>query len=378
MDVAVTGLDGTLHDRVAAALLPGTRLVPCSLDRLDGDAPGSFAAIILGPEIPLDAAMERVRAVDSTYPETPVVLVAEQDPAILREALKAGARDVWTPDVDQADLTESLTHVLEASRVLSRLVAARRPDQAAATNQVVAVLAAKGGVGQTVVATNLALGLTGDEDRSVAIVDLDLQFGDVNDALQLDPAHDLTDAVGALGNLPALKTLIADHPSGLHVLGAPRDLRDADSVEPAAVGHLIELVSSQFDVTVVDGSDGLSEYTLAALDHATSVVVVGTPDPFVVKDTRRLLRVLDQLLPAEVDRTFVLNHANARPGLRLREIESIVERDVDVEIPTTKAIATGLPRSRAILDAGRTERRAIQRLIAEFDREPTDEGGSRS
>ena len=66
---------------------------------------------------------------------------------------------------------------------------------AAATGRVISVVSAKGGVGKTTVATNLAVGLAGTGHHSTVLVDLDLQFGDVASALNLDPEHSLPDTL---------------------------------------------------------------------------------------------------------------------------------------------------------------------------------------
>jgi pilus assembly protein CpaE len=337
--------------------------VPCNVDGLDADRAGSFAAIILGPEIPLDTAIDTTRAIDHAHPETSVVLVARDDPETLKAALRAGARDVWAPDVRPEDLSESLTALLRDSLHRAQLVRRSSTDAARSPSDVIVVLAAKGGTGQTMIATGLANSIAARNERSVAIVDLDLQFGDVAEILQLGPDHDIADAVATLDNLPALKTLIPEHPNGIHVLGVPSDPAKADSVDPQSAGRLVATIGSQFQTTIVDAGDGLSEHALAALDHATSVVVVTTPNPFVVSDTQRMLAVLDELDLASVRCHLVLNHASDRSGLRKRDLDETLRWPIDATFATSSAFAQAMMRGQSIEEVSRSARKAMRHLV---------------
>ena len=275
VDVAVAGLDDDFKGRLTDALPPRTRLVPYSLTSVDSNSEGP-AAIIVGPEVPLSVAMELATSMDSSHPETSVVIVAPDDVDTLEAALLAGARDVWCPESTPDQISDVLAHVLDASR---RHRGGPQADEPARRNEVIVAVTAKGGTGQTMTATNLALGIAAGSDLSVAIIDLDLQFGDVAEVLQILPEHDLADAAAVGDNVVALKTMLAEHRAGVHVLAAPNDLAAADRAGPAETSQLVELIGSQFDVTVVDAGDGLDEHVLGALDHATSVVVVTTANP---------------------------------------------------------------------------------------------------
>src|SRR5205823_1782841 len=133
----------------------------------------------------------------------------------LRRAFEAGADDYVT-------LPESAGHVLFA---LQKAIA-RKAGGAAATgvaqSPMICVLGPKGGTGKTLTACNLAVGLASAGNR-VALVDLDLQFGDVGLALGLAPDQTIYDLAKAGGSIDAekIEAYLTEHPSGLHVLLAP-------------------------------------------------------------------------------------------------------------------------------------------------------------
>src|SRR5690606_11065905 len=122
------------------------------------------------------------------WPAAIVLLAAEPSGATLRTAMRAGVRDV----LDPADTTQQWTTQLAAARQQARRRVPAAPvpsaDQAEdAASRVIVVGTSTGGSGKTTVATNLAVGLAAAEARSSVIVDLDLEFGDVANALRLTP-----------------------------------------------------------------------------------------------------------------------------------------------------------------------------------------------
>ncbi len=370
MQIGIAGAHADFHDRISRAIGTGTRIVPCTIDALAGDGADEFDAIILGPSIPVADALRATQSLDSTRPDIGVVLVAEPHPRLLRAALLAGARDVWSPDMDPSELQLSVERVLMASARRRSAVQVGGPAPLTTTRQVIVVLSPKGGAGKTTVATNLAMGIAGVAQRPVALIDLDLQFGDVATALDIDPSRTIVDAARVLDNPAALKTTLTPHRSGVHSLCAPIDPPDADLIPPEVSARLVDAIAAQFETTIVDTSAGLDEHTLAALDHATDLVVVSTNDIFAINGTRKLLDILEQIDIGEPDRHLVLNRANARVDIERPEIETTLNWSVDVEIPSTRAVPLAMNRGQSLYEAGRVARKPMLELLARFVDQP--------
>ncbi len=372
MKIGITGADSKFSGRVERALDATMTLVPCQLDDESGFA-GGLDAIIIGNSFSIDDALRAAQTIEETSPTTSVVLVSQADPKLFRKAMLAGARDVWAPNISATEMVTSLQQVVEASgRRAATLPSATGPGPD--TGRVIVVLSPKGGAGKTTIATNLAMGLARRSSRSVAIVDLDLQFGDVATALNLTPEFDIVDASLRMGNMTGLKTTLAQHPSGVFALCAPLDPAAADSLTPEVATRLVELIATEVDDVVIDTAAGLDEFTLAALDQATDLVIVSTTDIFAVKGTRKLLDILELIDLGEPDRHFVLNRANARVDISRAEIESLMKWRVDVEIPSTRMIPLAVNRGQSLLDAGKIARRPIEQLLGRF----VDESAHRS
>ncbi len=368
--VGLIGVDAEFAQRLQSSGSGERTLVPCSMEAIrDGvDLP---EAIIIGPALSTDAALAATQHLDSTRPDVGVVIVAEPDPEMLRAALRAGARDVWSPDADGNDIETSLASVLVATGKRRQYMARRaRPESSPApapsANAVIVTLSPKGGAGKTMVATNLAIGIAQSTNQSVALLDLDMQFGDVATALALQPEHTMAEAGPIAGNIAALKTKLTPHPSGLHVMCAPTEPVDAEQVDPDDVRKMIGTLQRDFDTTVIDTAAGLDDYTLAALDLATDLILVSTTDVFAINGTRKLLQVLEVIDLGEPDRHLVLNRANARVNISRSQIEATLNCPVDVEIPSTRAVPLAMNKGESLYTAGRVVKRPMLDLLGRF------------
>jgi pilus assembly protein CpaE len=369
-EIGLIGVDEDFAQRLRSVGGEDRVLVPCSMEAISaGDELPS--AIIMGPAVPTASALAATAHLDCTQPDVGVILVAEPDPELLRAALRAGARDVWSPHADSTDINASLATVLVASDKRRQYLARRaRPEAPPANgpsaNTVIVTLSPKGGAGKTMVSTNLAIGIAKSSNQSVALVDLDMQFGDVATALAIHPEYTIADAGPISENLAALKTKLMPHPSGLHVLCAPTEPVDAEKVTPREVRTMIATLQRDFDTTIIDTAAGLDDYTLAALDLATDLILVSTTDIFAINGTRKLLEVLEVIDLGEPDRHMVLNRANARVNIGRSQIEATLNCRVDVEIPSTRVVPLAMNKGQSLYEAGRVIRRPMLDLLSRF------------
>lgn len=331
--LGLIGVDDELATRLAEAIGSEDRLIRCSPDELDGALP---LALVLGSGMTTAEALAMTQELDSTRPDVEVIIVAEPDSEMLRAALQAEARDVLSPEVDIAELETSLSQVFVATDKRRQYMARRaRPETAAdavapSANTVIVVVSPKGRAGKTMVSTTLGFGIAQATNAPVALVDLDMQFGDVATALALSPEKTIADGVAVGENLAALKTMLTTHSSGLHVMCAPTEPVDAERVTSADARTIISTLQRDFPTTIVDTAAGLDEYTLAALDLATDLVLVSTTDIFDINGTRKLLEVLEAIDIGEPDRHVVLNRANARVNIGRSQIEATLNCQIDV------------------------------------------------
>ncbi|PTL71602.1 pilus assembly protein CpaE [Rathayibacter caricis DSM 15933] len=355
-------------DRVAAALVgddgSGVTAVPAEATGLRPEAilppPGEepIDVVLIGPGIERTAALRFAAALDTAFPRITLVLVDDPDPELAVAAMRAGVRDVIAPDAD----ADALGEVLRRS---SRAAQARIGDRPAARSgpqrKVVVVLSPKGGVGKTTLSVNLAVALGRVAPLSTVLVDLDAQFGDVASALGLDPVHTLRDAVGAAAasDLLVLKAYLAVHEAGFYSLSAPKDPADADRISSDAVSHLLRQLSSDFAYVVVDTSAGLTDHTLAALEIATDALFVTAMDVPGVRGLRRELTVLEELGLLPENRHLVVNLAEKKSGITVKDIEATVRMSVTAVVPRSADLALSVNMGQPLLLSKRRSRAAV-------------------
>ncbi|TFD66733.1 AAA family ATPase [Cryobacterium ruanii] len=245
------------------------------------------------------------------------------------------------------------------------------PAQYGVRSQIIAVVAPKGGLGKTTVATNLAIGLARLSPLSVVLIDADTQFGDVATALSLNPSHTLPDLV--TGSAPhdtiVLKTFLTLHPSDFYTVCGADLPADGDRVTGDQLSHLIQQLSEIFRYVIIDTAPGLGDHALAALELATDAVFLCDMSVPSARGLRKELAVLSSINMLPPGRHVVLNLADRKSGLSVRDIEATIGVPVDIAIPRSPLVALSTNRGIPILQAGRrnSASTALTALVHRFE-----------
>jgi pilus assembly protein CpaE len=348
-----------------------TTTMPDQPDDLFAQLTGEpLEVLILGPDVGLEDALRLATIFDVQLPEISVILVRESDADLVLHAMRAGIRDIMDPSADPAQIRVILERACQAFASRYRNHAAS--SQTAHNNGlVIGVFSPKGGVGKTTMATNIAVGLGKSAPMRVVIVDLDLQFGDVASGLYLEPEHTITDAVtpSASQDSLVLKAFLAVHPASIYALCAPKSPAEADHITPEQVTRLLEQLATEFDYVVVDTAPGLGEVGLAAMEQCTDVVWVTSMDIPSIRGLRSGLDILRQLEILPETRHVVLNMADSKAGLTVRDVEATIGAPVDVSIPRSRAVAFSTNRGIPILQDSRRDPavKGFKELVRRFD-----------
>jgi pilus assembly protein CpaE len=207
----------------------------------------------------------------------------------------------------------------------------------------VCVLGLKGGSGKTLTTANLAVALA-DTGMSVAIVDLDLQFGDIGLALGLRPDRTLWDLVRSGGSLDVekLDAFLLRHSSGVRALLAPVRPDQAGAITPDFLREVYGLLRQTHDFVVIDTPPSFSPEVISAVDCSTDVCVVAMLDSLSLKNTKIGLETLERM---EYDPTrirVVLNRADTNVGIGNDDVRSIIGRAPDVLVPSDRSVVRSI------------------------------------
>jgi pilus assembly protein CpaE len=302
-------------------------------DTLQALDEGAVDVLLIACEGYSDRALLLLDAVSRQRPDVNVVVLGHGSPnGFLRRAFEAGADDIVmlpaTPEQVRFEIQKLLARK-QGSEV----------TVGGGDTRLVCVLGPKGGTGKTLTATNLAVSLAQRGNR-VALVDLDLQFGDVALCLGLPPertVYDLAQSPGAL-DADKLEAFLAMHSSGVRTLIAPRRPDQASAVGAELLREVYSIVRSMFDWVVVDTPPGFTAEVITSIDSSTDVVMVGMLDSLSLKNTKLGLETLE-LMKYDPDHVYLLlNRAHSRVGISQSDVEAVLGRTPDVFIPSDREI----------------------------------------
>ena len=283
-----------------------------------------------------------------------VILSVQSDADYLRRAMMAGARDFLTKPPSGDELISTIRRAYE----ISRLRITTMPAQAMAgpggqamvpqEGKIITIYSAKGGVGCTTLATNLAVALH-TEDTRVAMVDCNLQFGDLAVFLNVKPQHSVIELFESADALdPEFAASMAmPHSSGFRVFLAPPSPEQADVVNAAQVKKALEFLKTQYAYVIVDTPSALNDIVLSAFDASDKIVLVTTPDIPSIKDARIFFDLIDALNYPPDRIMFVLNRVDKRGGITAANIQESIKHEVAAQVPLEErvlfSINSGVP-----------------------------------
>jgi pilus assembly protein CpaE len=299
------------------------------------EAPIDLVAVACGGHS--DRALYFVEGALKQRPERPVVVLSEAaENGFVRRVFEAGADDVVT-----------LPEAPERVAFAFQKAVARRQGAAAASGIAIApmvcILGPKGGTGKTLTASNLAVTLAKGGER-VALVDLDLQFGDVGLALGVSPEktiYDLAKSGGSI-DMEKLETYLTPHVSGVRALLAPTRPDQASFVSTDLLRDVFSLLRSNYDYVVVDTPPGFTPEVIASIDVSTHICIVGMLDSLSLKNTKLGLETLELMGYDNSRITVLLNRADSRMGISSDDVAAIVGRTPDVLVPSNREIAKSM------------------------------------
>ena len=328
-----------------------------------GDPP---EVLIMDCRVDADDKLVLAATLVESYPTTGILVVSDRPAELALLALRVGVQDILSPESTMEEFGAAVESIVTATQNRVRQFSEAPGEMITATatpkGRVISVMSPKGGVGKTTVSTNIAVGLAQREPGSTVIVDLDVQFGDVASALDLEPAHFIADVVHGAARYDAmvLKTFLTQHKTGLYAICAPSMPAEADKISSDDVTHLLQMLAAEFRYVVLDTAPGMSDTTLAALDQTTDLVLLTSMD---VPGIRGLRKELDTLATLEVEtetRQVVLNFADPKGLLSLTDVEATIKTKVDLTLPRTRATVNSINQGIPLLESGQRDQMTKQ------------------
>jgi pilus assembly protein CpaE len=296
-------------------------------------------------ELPLSAMNELAEVCEPGV--TVIAIGARNDVGLFRDLLTSGVSDYLVKPIAPALLQRSLLSVADSA-------AHDRQDNR--LGRLIGVTGTRGGAGVTMLTTGIAWTIAQKRRRRVALVDLDLQYGSVALALNLEPCHGLREALEQPGRIDGLfvERALARHSETLYVFSGEESLTEALVPDSAAFDVLIRELRNKFHYAVVDMPRQVSSSTQHILQNASQLVLVTDLSLAGMRDTVRHLTMMPGI-NAACQLTIVANRQGEhREGeISRQEFETAIGRKIDFVIPfAPRAVSAAMNAGRPVPTIG--------------------------
>ena len=332
--------------------------------------------ILMDINMPHQDGIAATEQISVDVPASVIVIMSVQgEQEYLRKAMLAGARDYLIKPFASEELVSTLRRAcnLEALRRKKRGLDPSKREP----GKIISVFSTKGGVGKTTIATNLSVLLAQQGAGRIALVDLDLQFGDVPVLLDVVPSKTLAE-LSQEGEIDAelVYSYLTHHISGVNVMAAPNRPEEAELIRPEHVGKVLDLLREQADYIIIDMPQGFHENVLASLDKSDHILFLVTLDVPTVKNARLGMEVMNSLSYESSRIAVILNQYSQRLGIPIKVVEENLKSEVAVRVPyepdvVLPSVNEGRPFVMAQPDA--TVTKSLREIAALVGIESTDE-----
>jgi pilus assembly protein CpaE len=335
LEVADPGTKEELTEIIGS--VEGWRLVeppePCSL-------------LILETGRDLERDFRRIRQVQVSGEAGEIFLTSkEADPNALIRALREGVGEFFPQPLKRDEVVEALLRLGQRQRGVKEVVTK------AEDGKVFSVFGAKGGVGTTTIAVNLATGLAGFEGNpSLALLDLSPLSGEVPLFLNMKPVFSWVDVARNISRLDAtyLMSILQRHATGVNILPMPVRMVEEVTIAPEVIEKVLKLMRSLFDFIFIDGGRQRRRRSQYLARTSDKVLVVAIPNLPGVINLKTVIESFLDLGCASEDIVVVVNRYNQKSHFPLDKVHEMINADIHWSIPndyrnTMSAISSGEP-----------------------------------
>jgi pilus assembly protein CpaE len=258
-------------------------------------------------------------------PGTRVVVIGRvNDVTLYRELVRRGVSDYVLAPVTPLDVVRSICNLFSA-------------PEAKAIGRIVAVVGAKGGVGASTIAHNVAWAIAKDLATDSVVADLDLAFGTAGLDYNQDPPQGIADAVFSPDRVDTafMDRLLSKCTDHLSLLAAPATLERVYDFGAEAFDAIFDTLRATMPCIVLDVPHQWSGWTKRALIGADDILIVAAPDLASLRNTKNIFDLLKAARPNDRMPLYCLNQVGIpkRPEINVGEFAKAIENQPIATIP---------------------------------------------
>ncbi|MGB6116575.1 MAG: CpaE family protein [Mesorhizobium sp.] len=232
--------------------------------------------------------------------------------------------DIWLyRELTRSGISEYVVAPIALADILAVISSIFVNPEASPLGKSLAFIGAKGGVGSSTVAHNVAWSISKLFNSEVVVADLDLAFGTANINFDQDPTQGIAEAVFAPERIDEtyLDRLLAQCAERLSLLAAPSTLDRTYDFEPDAFSQVIDIAQRSAPVVVLDIPHIWNGWTRSTLLQADEIIITATPELANLRNTKNLVDMLRKMRPNDAPPKLVVNQVGVpkRPEILLKD-----------------------------------------------------------
>ena len=271
-----------------------------------------------------------------------IVLSYDFESELVIKALRAGAREFLIKPLIEKDFVQAVEKMKD-------LILGNINDTTKC--KVITTFSNKGGIGKTSLAVNLAMEIANMTKERVALIDLNMQMGDVTTFLNLEPSFDTSYVINNLDRIDEtflLSTLEQYNKTSLYVLADPPDIEQAEVITSDDITMLINILRNVFSYIVIDTSSSFDAKTITALDNSDLILLVSIINIPAIRSCQRCFELFKKLGYSKDKVKLVINRYMETDQLQIGAVEEALDHKVFFKIPNNyyaiiDAINKGFP-----------------------------------
>ncbi len=280
-----------------------------------------------------------------------VVIGSDQDEVPYRELVRRGVNDYILGPVQTLDIVRAICSLFSAS-------------EAVVTGRIIAVVGAKGGVGASTVAHNVAWTIARDLALDSVVIDLDLAFGTASLDYNQDPAQGIANAVFQPDrpDTALMERLLAKCTEHLSLLASPAALDRVYDFGAEAFDAIFDTMRMTTPCIVLDLPHQWSGWTKRALISADDILVVAEPDLANLRNTKNLMAVLKAARPNDRPPLYCINQVGMpkRPEIDVKSFSKAIETAPVAAIPfDSKIFGTAANNGQMVAEVAASHRASL-------------------
>lgn len=287
--------------------------------------------VIVGPS-EIQSPYKICQEISHLYPLTAVILLLKKEDIDYKEAMYAGAIDILDVECEEKEIIQSIKKAEEVVKLKVQGDSDQNNSEKSA--RIITVCSTKGGVGKTTISVNLAMAFN-KKNLKVAVIDLDLQFGDVSLLFDKQPEQTIYDWVKQSyeNGDKSIEKFLTKHHTGIDIMAAPSLPEFSELINGEHVEYLCEIMKQHYDIIVIDTPPAFVETSLVALENSDIILLIASLDLPALKNGKLAVDTLN-LLGLKEHIQVILNRDSEEEGINKAMVEDVLTLPITGNIPS--------------------------------------------